>query len=381
MPANNSAMTIAVHIRAKSRGHHPGALAMAATNAALCALRSALRKYREVVQLNVLRTRDSSPYFDASMKPCASSPHDLSSKGLGLFFEPAPHIAVVDAAPSTSYFLGIIMKFMNHDCTAILALAGFCLLSSCIGASAETRYFRVCPDMTDGGCGSPNAFVVALDSATQIQKAQDIIHGKVTDQVHVQGNIISRSVSYNSPWRFYLDPATIQFFTFAHPICWNYSTTEVNANLNKVGTPGFLPTRGWCPRGYRLSAEVPAVSANSTYFMISDGKSQDSFVIALTNPDKIQQARAIANGAEHRAVHVSGTIVKAAAPYNPAWHFYLAPASISFFESAIEVCDATTSNVEGNLQKVGGAFLPGSYWCPWSSKVTREVPSNKIKKP
>ena len=61
------------------------------------------------------------------------------------------------------------------------------------------------------------------------------------------------------------------------------------------------------------------------------------------------------------------------APYNPRWSYHLDPASISFFQCAIEVCDASPQYVEEHLSEVGGAFLPGSTWCPWSSRVAEEV--------
>jgi hypothetical protein len=40
---------------------------------------------------------------------------------------------------------------------------------------------------------------------------------------------------------------------------------------------------------------------------------------------------------------------------------------------AIEVCDANMMYVEDHLDEAGGAFLPGNHWCPWDSRVTREV--------
>jgi len=118
---------------------------------------------------------------------------------------------------------------------------------------SQTRYFRVC----SGVCGSsPDDFTIALDDTKQLQAADDILNGRVTDQVHVQGFIIAQPAFYNAPWQFYLDPKSISFFTLGHTTCWGYSTTEVNAKLTSVGSPGFLPTRFWCPRGYKLSQEV-----------------------------------------------------------------------------------------------------------------------------
>jgi hypothetical protein len=123
-------------------------------------------------------------------------------------------------------------------------------------ASAETKYFRVCPGPDPSGCGSPNDFVIALSKPKQIQMAMQILGGKVVDQVHVQGMIVAKPAAYNSPWKFHLAPTTISFFTFGHPICWGFSTTDIGDNLDKLGTPDFLPTKQWCPRGYRLSQEV-----------------------------------------------------------------------------------------------------------------------------
>ena len=69
--------------------------------------------------------------------------------------------------------------------------------------------------------------------------------------------------------------------------------------------------------------------------------------------------------------------MKAPAVYNVPWNFHLDPGSISFFEIAAEVCDSTTLLVENHLADVGGAFLPKSYWCPWSSRLLREVDAPK----
>jgi hypothetical protein len=124
-------------------------------------------------------------------------------------------------------------------------------------AFAKTRLFRICPGTLAGGtCGTSEDFVIALSRKDQLLAADAIVSGKTTDQVHVQGMIVARPARYNAPWKFHLRPSTISFFTFAHPTCWGYSTSEINSNLDKLGSPDFLPTRFWCPRGYRLTEEV-----------------------------------------------------------------------------------------------------------------------------
>jgi hypothetical protein len=128
-----------------------------------------------------------------------------------------------------------------------------------------------------------------------------------------------------------------------------------------------------------LTATLPPVGAQAAgsdkavYFHVSDGKSENDFVIALTDPAKIARARAIIAGTVHRSLFVAGTIVPKPANYNNPWHFFLEPNSIIFTEQSIEVCSATTAYVEAHLAEVGGAFLPRSWWCPWRSTVRAEV--------
>jgi hypothetical protein len=97
------------------------------------------------------------------------------------------------------------------------------------------------------------------------------------------------------------------------------------------------------------------------------------FIIELNDDSKIQTALAILRGDETSRIHVHGRIVKRQVPYNPKFNFYLDPQSIDFFDQAIEVCDANMMYVEDHLDEACGAFLPGCHWCPWDSKLTREV--------
>jgi hypothetical protein len=46
---------------------------------------------------------------------------------------------------------------------------------------------------------------------------------------------------------------------------------------------------------------------------------------------------------------------------------------VEFFDSALEVCDATIQYVEEHLDQVGGTFLPNSIWCPWRSRLIAEI--------
>ncbi|KAN0030185.1 hypothetical protein ACTA71_009946 [Dictyostelium dimigraforme] len=99
----------------------------------------------------------------------------------------------------------------------------------------------------------------------------------------------------------------------------------------------------------------------------------DEFVFKLTDTEKIEKARKILSGDETKEVHVMGRIIKSKKDYNPHYDYHLDPTSVLFFQTAIEVCDATTNYVNDHIDEACGAFLPGCYFCPWSSKLTREI--------
>ncbi|GAM21593.1 hypothetical protein SAMD00019534_047680 [Acytostelium subglobosum LB1] len=120
-----------------------------------------------------------------------------------------------------------------------------------------------------------------------------------------------------------------------------------------------------------LVIQVALASARNAYFVFSDGT--DEFTIKLTDPAKIAHARGLISGAVTDAPHINGIIVKQPAWYNPFWSFYLDSNTISFFDAAMEVCDAGINYTEEHLAEVGGALLPGNRWCPWHSRVVREV--------
>ena len=121
-----------------------------------------------------------------------------------------------------------------------------------------------------------------------------------------------------------------------------------------------------------ISFSAPAYAATPARFVFQDVSSSE-FVIELTDESKIQQARNILNGTQKDETHVVGRIIKRPAAYNPKWNFQLDPASITFFSMAIEVCDASIPYVEDHLDEAGGPFLPGLYWCPWSSRLVKEI--------
>lgn len=131
-----------------------------------------------------------------------------------------------------------------------------------------------------------------------------------------------------------------------------------------------------CASGQSASNSGSSGSGHEALFefrQVDPKGKEHSFVFKLTNTTKIEEARAIIAGAAPLKVHVQGTIISRQAPYNPQWSFHLAPDSIGFFEFQIEVCDANVTYVQEHLDEIGGSFLPRSFWCPWSSRLVREI--------
>jgi len=96
---------------------------------------------------------------------------------------------------------------------------------------------------------------------------------------------------------------------------------------------------------------------------------------SLTGDEATFEARKILSGQITDSVHVKchGRIKKSRKDYNPNFSYHLDPSTITFFTMAIEVCDASMSYVEDHLDEACGAFLPGCFWCPWSSRLVREI--------
>jgi hypothetical protein len=144
--------------------------------------------------------------------------------------------------------------------------------------------------------------------------------------------------------------------------------TTVSAALLAIGA-GTLSAAAVVPPARAHSATTRAASP-LRYFMIRTGPSERPFVVAVTETkaaDALRRAIVTKHGI------VSGIILPQPARYNPGWHFHLRPETVSVADFTTEVCDATATYVEGHLADVGGAFLPGNRWCPWQTRVLREV--------
>jgi hypothetical protein len=120
------------------------------------------------------------------------------------------------------------------------------------------------------------------------------------------------------------------------------------------------------------SRAVPGGAQASAYFQFDVPPAPDTFVFQTRDPAVIRQARQILAGAQPNR-HIMGKIVKQAAPYNPPWSFHLSPDTVTLFDFAAEICDASIANVEANLDEACDSFLPGCEWCPWNSRLLAEI--------
>jgi uncharacterized protein (TIGR03437 family) len=148
---------------------------------------------------------------------------------------------------------------------------------------------------------------------------------------------------------------TLQLFTLMH--------TVMSWRVTRWFVPAFL---------WLMALPAPGCG-DDAFFAIQYPPDPATFVVRVTDPVKIQHARDILAGKSNDSPHLTGTIVQAPACYSQPLSFHVDSASISFFDFATEVCDASITYVEQHLAEVGGAFLPGNTWCPWGSKLVQEI--------
>lgn len=164
------------------------------------------------------------------------------------------------------------------------------------------------------------------------------------------------------PWLIFDEPGPSLYVRSGH-------NRFAVAFINKSGEFPILLT----PNDAVVFDKLLETECSSAYFEFRGSNKKDFFVMKLVDPATIEHARAILRGDETSAIHPQGTIVSERVPYNPRWSYHFDPASISFFREAIELCDANMGFIEEHLDEVGGSFLPNAHWCPWSSKLVREI--------
>ena len=103
---------------------------------------------------------------------------------------------------------------------------------------------------------------------------------------------------------------------------------------------------------------LPATGVYATFRVVSD-----VFYASITNPTGIDQALALWAGKSQAKIPV-GQLECSNGTYNCGWTWRMSPATITFAEITIEVCDATPSYVQGNC-----ASFPNGSYCPWSAEL------------
>ena len=93
-------------------------------------------------------------------------------------------------------------------------------------------------------------------------------------------------------------------------------------------------------------------------FEVADGQ---TFKVELTTADLVDAAAALLGGGDGPNIPI-GTVVRDDPGPNAPWTWHLDPATVSFADATIEVCDGIPSDVEN------GSITSDQY-CPWSARV------------
>ena len=114
------------------------------------------------------------------------------------------------------------------------------------------------------------------------------------------------------------------------------------------------------------------------YFVLKVEPREETFVVKITDPVKIQMARDILSGKIKERYGISGEIVKESVCYNAPWSFHLASESLIFFQVSAEVCDSELQGIEDGV--ANGTIESRTRWCPWSSLLLKEIPAPNCSK-
>ena len=235
--------------------------------------------------------------------------------------------------------------------------------------------------------------VVAVSCNKETETPQESSPQKIAEVTDVQLSVLESdplqlniSAKGNVTSSGWTKPELVPFVYVAPPQDGIYDFDFVAAPPADVSAPVITPievTHRLNPlptalKGVRIHAtqnNMVAMLATGTaaLFEFKGSDPDDRFVIMLTEQEKIQHARDLLSGASQEMKSIMGTIVIQKADYNSDWSYHLEPTSITFFDMAVEVCDANMRYVEEHLDEVGGSFLPNNQWCPWGSQLTREI--------
>jgi hypothetical protein len=114
--------------------------------------------------------------------------------------------------------------------------------------------------MTYFRCYEPSShrtFVVEIPSRQRIAEARAIIDGNEKKKIHVSGILVKTAVAYNKPWRWFIEPSSIEFFQNHTEVC-DAALAMVEERLDEIGG-SFLPHNKWCPWGSSVIEELGEV--------------------------------------------------------------------------------------------------------------------------
>lgn len=147
----------------------------------------------------------------------------------------------------------------------------------------------------------------------------------------------------------------------ADPKYASYCFTRWDTNRDKKITSSDY-TRCIQTCGCRITPIPSPTPAAAAYFVFDTPPADGVVTIKLTDPVKIQQARAIV-ARTSATPHVQGTVVREQVAYNPGWSFHLDVSG--FFQVAPEYCDASIPGIESHPEVTA--------WCPWASRIYAEI--------
>jgi hypothetical protein len=104
-----------------------------------------------------------------------------------------------------------------------------------------------------------------------------------------------------------------------------------------------------------------ALPGGGLYAKVAVG--DQTFHASITHPDGEAQARALWAGTSSASIP-SGDLICSGRAWNEPWNWHLAPESVRFADTTIELCDGEPSYVAANCP----TFAEGRY-CPWGAEL------------
>jgi hypothetical protein len=137
----------------------------------------------------------------------------------------------------------------------------------------------------------------------------------------------------------------------------------------RVHVLAALALLGAC--GHSGSTLTEREGAGVATFQILHPTHDERYLLRTSDPAVIARARAeLAKPFAERTLHPNGALLRGDGGYNAPWSWHLADDGWNLVEMSMEVCDAWPGYIEEHLDD--WLSQVGSF-CPWSSRVEREV--------